>query len=271
MKKYFYNDGKEKFGPFTLDELKEQNLSRDTKVWFYGLNNWKPLSDIEELSSLINSIPPLLKKSESEMVNTDNSNYKKNDLHEKVDDTKKTKRKNGLKTFSVIFTVLAVIIFIGYISIKNQSDNKLYASIASSSYESDVDFNFYVEKFYRDIGNYGIFPKKPQTQIIKFAKLDQLANTTHIHGISFGMNDDDKIEIYINPTTWNKFNKPMRYFLIYHELSHDVLNVDDLEDLPINEGKLMYPSIANYESKTMDDFIESSHALFQEFADKQNK
>jgi hypothetical protein len=93
MRKYFYNDGKEKFGPFTLDELKEQNLSRDTKVWFYGLNNWEPLSDIEELSSLINSIPPPLKISESEMVNTDNSNYKKNDLLEKVDDSKKPKRK----------------------------------------------------------------------------------------------------------------------------------------------------------------------------------
>lgn len=271
MRKYFYYDGKEKFGPFTLDELKEQNLSRDNKVWFYGLNNWKPLSDIEELNSLTNSIPPPLKISESEIINTDNSNNKKNDLPKKVVPSKKLKRKNGLKTFLVIITVSSVIIFIGYNLINNQTDNKLYSSIASSAYETDVDFNFYVEKFYRDIGNYGIFPKKPQTQIIKFAKLDQLNNATHIHGISYGMNDDDKIEIYINPTTWNKFNKPMRYFLIYHELSHDVLNIDDLEDLPINEGKFMYPSIANYESKTMDDFIESSHALFQEIADKQNK
>lgn len=169
----------------------------------------------------------------------------------------------------IIVAVLATFFLIGYISIKNQADNKLYTNIASSAYETDVDFNFYVEKFYRDIGNYGIFPKKPNTQIIKFAKLDQLDNATHIHGISYGMNDDDKIEIYINPTTWDKFNKPMRYFLMYHELSHDVLNVDDLKDLPLNEGKLMYPAIANYESKTMDDFIESSHALFEEIAEKQ--
>jgi hypothetical protein len=48
---------------------------------------------------------------------------------------------------------------------------------------------------------------------------------------------------------------------MYHELSHDVLN---LEDLPKNEGKLMFPSIATYESKTMDDFIESSHVFFEE-------
>ena len=84
------------------------------------------------------------------------------------------------------------------------------------------------------------------------------------------MNDDDKIEIYINPSTWDNFNKPMRYYLIYHELSHDVLNVEDMEDLPMNEGKLMFPAIATYESKTMDDFIESSHTLFEEVAAKQN-
>ncbi len=269
MKKYFYTNGIDKIGPFTLNELKEQNLSRDTKVWFYGLDNWKPLFEVEELNFLTNSIPPPLKITEP--INTDNSNNTKNDYPEKVFTPKKPKSKKGINTFLVTAIVLIVIFLIGYISTNNQADNKLYTSIVSSAYETDIDFNFYVEKFYRDIGNYGIFPKKPKTQIIKFAKLDQMYDATHIHGISYGMNGDNRIEIYINPSTWDKFNKPMRYFLMYHELSHDVLNVDDLEDMPINEGTLMYPSLANYESKTMDDFIESSHALFQEIADKQIK
>ena len=117
---------------------------------------------------------------------------------------------------------------------------------------------------------FGIFPKKSKTTIIKFAKLDQLTNATHIHGLSYGMNDDDRIEIYINPSTWESFNKPMRYYLMYHELSHDVLNVDDLSNLTVNEGKLMFPEIASYEAKTMDDFIESSHDFFEEVASKQN-
>ena len=101
-------------------------------------------------------------------------------------------------------------------------------------------------------------------QIIKFSKLDQLDNTKHIHGLSFGSGDDDRIEIYINPSTWEQFNKPMRYFLMYHELAHDVLNLDDLEPKSWNEGKLMYPAISSYENKNMDDFIESTHALFEE-------
>jgi hypothetical protein len=269
MKKYFYTNGVDKIGPFTYEELKEQNLSRETMLWFYGLDNWKPLSEIEELNSLTNSIPPLLKF--SEIINTDNSNNIKKDFIEKVITAKNPKSRKKSKTLLIIAAVLGVIIFVGYISIKNKKNNMLYNSIATNSYKTDVDFNFYVEKFYRDIGNYGIFPKKPKNQIIKFSKLDQLDNATHIHGLSYGMNDDDKIEIYINPTTWDKFNKPMRYFLMYHELSHDVLNVDDLKNSPSNEGKLMYPAIFTYESKTMDDFIESSHSLFEEIAKKTKK
>ncbi len=265
MKKYFYTNGTDKIGPFTLDELKEQNLSRDTKVWFYGLDRWKPLNEIEELKSLTNSVPPPLKTIETKEI--DYSSKIERTISEKTLIKKKTKNRKTLKVLLIVVVVLTLITFIGYNSIKNQADNKLYKSITSSAYDTDVDFNFYVEKFYRDIGNYGIFPKKPKTLIIKFAKLDQLDDATHIHGLSYGMNDDDKIEIYINPTTWDKFNKPMRYFLMYHELSHDVLNVDDLKDLPIYVGKLMYPAIANYESKTMDDFIESSHVLFEEIAE----
>ena len=58
----------------------------------------------------------------------------------------------------------------------------------------------------------------------------------------------------------------MRYFLMYHELSHDVLNLDDLDIKLENEGKLMYPEISSYEMKSMDDFIESFHSLFEQHA-----
>ena len=83
------------------------------------------------------------------------------------------------------------------------------------------------------------------------------------------MGDDDRIEIYINKSSWDDFNKQKRYYLMYHELSHDVLNLDDLDDSPSNEGKLMYPAISSYELITMDDFIDSFHALFEEIGDKQ--
>ena len=268
MKKYFYTNGKDKIGPFTFEELKEQNLSREIKVWFYGLDNWTTLSEIEELNSITSSIPPKLKITKAKEIHKD--------IEPKIAKPKENTEKKPLKTRKklkrviVIIAILIIGLLIGFNSYNRQQENKLYQNIVNSAYDTNTDFDFYIKKFYRDVGVFGIFPKKPKTTIIKFAKLDQLDNATHIHGLSYGMNDDDIIEIYINPSTWESFNKPMRYFLMYHELSHDVLNVDDLKDLPNNDGKLMYPAIASYESKTMDDFIESSHELFEEVASKQN-
>lgn len=269
MKKYFYTDGIEKFGPFSFEELKRLNLTRETKIWYYGLENWTTLSKIEELQSITKTIPPKLKVNEASNTTHEFETTTKPPSIKK-NEKPKPKNKRSLKRIATISIILLFSILIVYIIGNNQKENKLYQNISSSAFEANVDFDFYVKKFYRDVEVFGIFPKKPKTTIIKFAKLDQLTNATHIHGISYGMNDDDRIEIYINPSTWESFNKPMRYYLMYHELSHDVLNVDDLKDLPSNEGKLMYPAIATYESKTMDDFIESSHELFEEVAAKQN-
>jgi hypothetical protein len=51
-KKYFYTDGQRQFGPFTLDELRAQSISRETRVWFQGLENWTVAVQVPELASL---------------------------------------------------------------------------------------------------------------------------------------------------------------------------------------------------------------------------
>lgn len=271
MKKYFYINGDKKLGPFTFDELKNQNLTRDTKVWFHGLVNWAKLSEIEELNSITKSIPPPLKISKLEDVRITNESKETHKKGNNLFQVLKNKAKGVSST--IIFTSIVTMLMITLISsviIKNYKENQLYLNISESSFDADEDFDFYVEKFYRDIEVYGIYPKKPKKTIIKFSKLDQLDDATHIHGISYGVNNDDIIEIYINPSTWKKFNKPMRYFLMYHELAHDVLNVYDLDNLSMYEGKLMFPALESYESKSMDDFIESSHALFEEISGVKN-
>lgn len=255
MDKYFYSDGIEKFGPYSKEELRSQNISRTTKVWCFGMDKWMELSEVPELSNIVNSIPPELQI----------RNYATEASHKT--ETTPVKESNNYSSFTKYLTLVIVVIIISiftYTVFRNQSEVTQYNEIVSNSYDSDEDFDMYVQKFYRDLEFFGIYPKKPALQIIKFAKLDQLDNTTHIHGLSYGSGDDDKIEIYINPSTWKSFNKPMRYFLMYHELAHDVLNLDDLDAKPSNEGKLMYPAISSYEGVSMDDFIEISHALFDE-------
>ncbi len=38
MKKYFYTNGKEQFGAFSLEELKDKNITQETLIWFKGLD-----------------------------------------------------------------------------------------------------------------------------------------------------------------------------------------------------------------------------------------
>lgn len=65
MKKYFYTDGKKEHGPFTLEELQSENITRQTKVWFQELGEWKPAAEVSELSDLFKLVPPPVNEKES--------------------------------------------------------------------------------------------------------------------------------------------------------------------------------------------------------------
>ena len=244
---YFIQDGKKR-GPFSKEELSDKPISPKTLVWFHPLKDWIKISDAPELSDVF------------------------------VDQSILSKKRN----FDIFHVHSAMAIFIVAILfwpseggnefdsrhvIENTSESDIYRQISSSAFDSDVDFDIYVEKFYRDARFFGVAPIRPKTTIIKFAPLDKISGLTHIHGVSFGVDNDEKIEIYINPSTWKTFNKPMRYVLMYHELSHDVLNLKDLQMLGLNEDKLlMFPALADFRSFTMDEFIESSQRVFMEYA-----
>lgn len=58
MSKYFYSDGSNQHGPFTLDELKTKPITPSTLVWYDGLPSWVAASSLPELSSIISSSTP---------------------------------------------------------------------------------------------------------------------------------------------------------------------------------------------------------------------
>lgn len=57
MTPYYYAIGKEQFGPFSLEELKEKNLIRDTLVWHDKRKDWIEAERIEELAILFKAVP----------------------------------------------------------------------------------------------------------------------------------------------------------------------------------------------------------------------
>lgn len=58
MKKYFYSNGTEKQGTYSFEELKSENITQETLIWFEGLDGWKPAKYIEELNEIFELIPP---------------------------------------------------------------------------------------------------------------------------------------------------------------------------------------------------------------------
>jgi hypothetical protein len=62
MKKYFYTDGINNFGPFTIDELRDEGISRDTLIWYQGLNEWSKAGTIHELNEIFANMPPPIYK-----------------------------------------------------------------------------------------------------------------------------------------------------------------------------------------------------------------
>lgn len=58
MKKYFLHNGTESSGPFDLEELKAKRITKNSPIWFEGMENWKTAEEIPELSSIFVVIPP---------------------------------------------------------------------------------------------------------------------------------------------------------------------------------------------------------------------
>ena len=52
MSKYYLHDGSENSGPFTIEELKQNKITRNTPIWYEGIDDCKEAGTIEELKSL---------------------------------------------------------------------------------------------------------------------------------------------------------------------------------------------------------------------------
>lgn len=58
MKKYFIYNNSQQQGPYDIDEIKNLKISKDTPIWFEGINDWTNAEKIDELKSVFASIPP---------------------------------------------------------------------------------------------------------------------------------------------------------------------------------------------------------------------
>ena len=79
--------------------------------------------------------------------------------------------------------------------------------------------------------------------------------------IALGKDDDSKVDILVNPDLWRSFNDSKKFYIIYHELGHDLFNFNHG-----NGGKMMY----NYADKKIgwEDFMSDRINMFESYIAK---
>lgn len=60
MQKYYTHSNGKQDGPFSIEELKIIQITRDTMIWFEGADNWRKAIEVEDLKDLFKIIPPPL-------------------------------------------------------------------------------------------------------------------------------------------------------------------------------------------------------------------
>src|SRR5689334_19446477 len=75
MKKYYLHNGQNQHGPYSLEELKEQPLNKNTPVWTSDLPDWTKAGEIPALKELFLTTPPPFAK-EPKVTSAHKAGYK---------------------------------------------------------------------------------------------------------------------------------------------------------------------------------------------------
>ena len=122
-------------------------------------------------------------------------------------------------------------------------------------YINEYNIEDFIEVFLKDCKSNGI---RVSTQNIK-CKFKFLPSP--IIALAYSMNDNSKITIEVDPERWEEASIETKWYIIYHELGHDVLNLEHGHG-----GKMMFP-IAD-DSYDWDEFFEDKKNMFEYYKKK---
>jgi hypothetical protein len=111
MSQFYIHIDDEQKGPFSLEELKAQQITRDTMVWFEGADNWKKAGEVAELKEIFTAIPPPLQK--GPLVVPPPLVGNKNIKAGKPTDGEKTTKKSKM----TLVVVLAALVLVGVVGV----------------------------------------------------------------------------------------------------------------------------------------------------------
>lgn len=179
--------------------------------------------------------------------------------------------------FKYQFILFILINFCVNISFSQRPDNTNPFSFAGIYNLSPYDLKGYVNAFYFDF-----YVNNPSFKNKDFVKLSlELYNTlntkiyfkniqenqkkeeTNVLAIAWGMYDNCRVEIQVDKKNWLKADNVRRLWVIYHELAHDIFNIEHGKG-----GPLMAPFIPPFIDETL--FIQAKDELMYIASKKTN-
>ena len=153
--------------------------------------------------------------------------------------------------------------------IKDKNENSKYLNkLIYKSFSEEIrdvdDFTpiDMIAFFIRDCKRNGIEINRNQIIKAEFVRKYSVKGAEEAVAIAKAMDNDELIDIEIKDSYWDKSSKEKRWYILYHELGHDVLN------LKHGEGGVMmftYPNKANY---SWEDFIRDRSTMFKYYKKK---
>ena len=135
MKKYYLHIGTENSGPFDLEELIAQKITKKTAVWFEGLENWHYAGEIEELNRVFAVVPPPIERfsgvSPIKEIKTKAATQVKEDEDEEV-------KILGLSK-NVFFSVLSILILIIATLIFNNYQDSRDRELEKKNHKTEIE------------------------------------------------------------------------------------------------------------------------------------
>jgi len=134
---------------------------------------------------------------------------------------------------------------------------KMEHQFVSDLRESKVYEDTLIDSIYSDFLRITNFHPGDQTVSIKLVKFPYQLNWIEIVdpqtdatlndaiGYANGMNDDEKVDVYLDLNEWKKLNYIQKKSVLYHELLHDCFNTEHSRD----RCNLMYSHISDCQIK----------------------
>ena len=136
---------------------------------------------------------------------------------------------------------------------KKSTIKKLKTSVQGFSYEeiNVYDLDKMIDLFLKDCISNGI---KINPDMNVYATFDSMNDD--ILALAYGLGNDEEIIIKVNPINWKQASIQKKWYIMYHELGHDVLNL-----LHGQGGKMMYPFVDR--DYTWDEFYNDKKYMFE--------